>query len=339
MPHILFCKVNEPFGCFSNFSAHPVVIDGLRWPTTEHYFQAAKFLGVDNEHAWAISAVPSPMVAARMGRSRAHPIRADWETAKDDVMRRAVRAKVEQHEDVRRALAETGAAEIVEHTPRDAYWGDGPDGTGRNMLGRILMELRAEVLDPARAWKNDAARPLLGADARLSHENYTAENICRAMGIVPFAPDASASRWTARVLLKPSFSEEVCLTIERDTVGPAVATVRALAEQLWARRFPTFPDRFAEESVPVDAALADAFHAFLTDDHAVGTNACIDGMSYDAVVRGAASAAYRSAHLGQDAPTEAVLRELVPALHAVASDPVCKRGLVGVASHLGLKLG
>ena len=63
MPRLLFCKVSEPFGCFSNFSAHPVVIDGLRWPTSEHYFQAAKFIGVDNDHAWAISAVP-PMTEA-----------------------------------------------------------------------------------------------------------------------------------------------------------------------------------------------------------------------------------------------------------------------------------
>ncbi len=149
MMRILFCRVDEPFGCFSNFSAHPVVIDGLRWPTTEHYFQAAKFIGVDSEHAAAIRGAPSPMVAARMGRSRAHPIRPDWETVKDDVMRHAVRAKVEQHDDVRRALEETGTAEIVEHTPRDAYWGDGPDGSGRNMLGRILMELRADRPRPA----------------------------------------------------------------------------------------------------------------------------------------------------------------------------------------------
>jgi len=39
---ILFYRVNEPFGCFSNFSRHPVSIDGRTWPTTEHYFQAMK---------------------------------------------------------------------------------------------------------------------------------------------------------------------------------------------------------------------------------------------------------------------------------------------------------
>ena len=60
-------------------------------------------------------------------------------------MRQVVRAKVMQHSDVRETLLMTGNALIVEHTPRDAYWGDGPDGTGKNMLGEIYMEIRAEL--------------------------------------------------------------------------------------------------------------------------------------------------------------------------------------------------
>jgi N-glycosidase YbiA len=32
----------------------------------------------------------------------------------------------------------------VEHTRNDAYWGDGGDGTGKNRLGQLLMELRAK---------------------------------------------------------------------------------------------------------------------------------------------------------------------------------------------------
>jgi predicted NAD-dependent protein-ADP-ribosyltransferase YbiA (DUF1768 family) len=39
----------------------------------------------------------------------------------------------------------TGNAELVEHTTNDHYWADGGDGTGRNMLGVLLMELRAEL--------------------------------------------------------------------------------------------------------------------------------------------------------------------------------------------------
>ena len=64
---------------------------------------------------------------------------------KDDVMRRAVRRKFESHDDIREVLLGTGDQKIVENAPRDYYWGCGSDGSGRNMLGRILMEIRGEL--------------------------------------------------------------------------------------------------------------------------------------------------------------------------------------------------
>jgi hypothetical protein len=48
----------------------------------------------------------------------------------------------EQHPKLRELLLSTGETRIVEHTSNDSYWGDGGDGSGRNMLGRILMEVR-----------------------------------------------------------------------------------------------------------------------------------------------------------------------------------------------------
>jgi len=143
MPDVIkFYSVREPYGCFSNFSKHKVFIQ-TTWPTTEHYFQAQKFL--DMALQLKIRAAKSPMIAARMGRSRSWPLRPDWDDVKDDIMRTAIRAKVMQHADVRETLLATGDAEIAEHTSRDRYWGDGGDGSGRNMLGRILMEVRAEL--------------------------------------------------------------------------------------------------------------------------------------------------------------------------------------------------
>ena len=56
-----------------------------------------------------------------------------------------MRAKVTQHEEMKNLLLSTGTARLVEHTTNDSYWGDGGDGSGRNMLGVILMELRAEL--------------------------------------------------------------------------------------------------------------------------------------------------------------------------------------------------
>ncbi len=85
------------------------------------------------------------MIAARMGRDRSKPLRADWESVKDYIMREGVRAKFTQHAALRSLLLSTGEARIVEHTRNDSYWGDGGDGSGKNRLGEILMEVRAEL--------------------------------------------------------------------------------------------------------------------------------------------------------------------------------------------------
>jgi ribA/ribD-fused uncharacterized protein len=140
---INFYKVKEQFGCFSNFAAYPIELDGKVWPTSEHYFQAQKFAGTEFEEE--IRRVKSPMMAARMGRDRSKPLRADWERVKDEVMRRAVLAKFTQHAGLRDALLATGDALLVEHTRNDSYWGDGGDGRGRNMLGQILVSVREEL--------------------------------------------------------------------------------------------------------------------------------------------------------------------------------------------------
>jgi ribA/ribD-fused uncharacterized protein len=140
---IHFYRVSDPYGCFSSFSPHAIFLDGTTWPTSEHYFQAQKF--EDWKYCFDIQRASSPMIAARMGRDRSHPLRSDWEQLKDDVMRKALWAKVIQHADVRETLLATGDAIIVEHTSNDAYWADGGDGSGKNMLGKLWMDVRAEL--------------------------------------------------------------------------------------------------------------------------------------------------------------------------------------------------
>lgn len=143
MKQILFYRVGDAYGEFSNFSPHPIDLKRRRWPTVEHYFQAQKFAGT--EHEEAIRRLNSPMIAARMGRNRALPLRADWEAVKDDVMQEALRAKFMQHPKLKSLLLSTGSAELVEHTKNDRYWADGGDGSGKNRLGKLLMELREEL--------------------------------------------------------------------------------------------------------------------------------------------------------------------------------------------------
>jgi ribA/ribD-fused uncharacterized protein len=140
MDVIKFYSVSEEYGCFSNFSPHPIKLDGKTWPTSEHYFQAMKFVGSPDEEE--VRLAKSPMIAARMGRSRKRPLRKDWESVKDQIMYEAVLAKFTQHADLRETLLATGDAKIVEHTENDNYWGDGGDGSGKNKLGQILMKVR-----------------------------------------------------------------------------------------------------------------------------------------------------------------------------------------------------
>lgn len=137
---IYFYSTREQYGCFSNFSPHGFELDDLYWHTSEHYFQAQKFAGTF--HLEQIRLVKSPKDAARMGRERTRPLRQDWEQVKDEIMRKAVLRKFETHADIRKILLSTGNEEIVENSPILYYWGCGADGSGKNRLGIILMEVR-----------------------------------------------------------------------------------------------------------------------------------------------------------------------------------------------------
>jgi N-glycosidase YbiA len=141
---ILFYAIDErPYGCLSNLAPYPIFIDGLEWPTAEHYFQAQKF--ADTPFLEMIRQTEDPKFVARVGKWKQLPTRPDWEQVKDDVMRHAVLRKLETHETIRQILLSTGDELIIENAPRDFYWGAGNDGSGLNKLGCILMEAR-EIL-------------------------------------------------------------------------------------------------------------------------------------------------------------------------------------------------
>lgn len=126
---------------FSNFYPAPFLIDGVRWPTSEHYFQAQKFQGTEYEEE--IRKLPTPKEAAKRGRDRSLPLCKNWEDIKIGVMAKALRHKfsLNCNPGLLKFLLETGNEEIVEDAPWDSYWGIG-SGDGKNMLGKLLMELR-----------------------------------------------------------------------------------------------------------------------------------------------------------------------------------------------------
>ena len=138
---INFYGRSMPYFEFSNFYRAPIMVDGSSWKTSEHYYQAMKFYG-HSEHVKAVKEAKTPMMAANIGRDKNRPMCSSWNDIRDDIMYKALYAKFTQHENLKELLLGTDDALIVEHTTNDNYWGDGGDGSGKNMLGTLLMKLR-----------------------------------------------------------------------------------------------------------------------------------------------------------------------------------------------------
>ncbi|MEQ1359237.1 NADAR family protein, partial [Salmonella enterica] len=62
----------------------------------------------------------------------------------DWIMYQVVSIKVSQHSELLEILLATEDAMLIEHTKNDRYWADGGDGSGKNMLGKIIMVIRRE---------------------------------------------------------------------------------------------------------------------------------------------------------------------------------------------------
>ena len=135
----------------SNFSAFTLVWKGIRFDTSEAAYHFEKFSDCDGAMAdvrsiqWDIRTAPSAHEAFKIAeRNRAHR-RPDWDDVKVGIMLDILRAKAEQHEYVRRKLLTTGDRELVEDSWRDDFWGWGPNRDGKNMLGRLWMQVRSEL--------------------------------------------------------------------------------------------------------------------------------------------------------------------------------------------------
>lgn len=139
---IRFFRFYAENGFLSNFYPSLLELDGKIWPTVEHYFQAAKFpssLGYQEQ----VRQARTPDDAKRLGGTRHLQILRDWDKRRVTIMRDALVAKFTQHEELREALLATDDAILIEANPHDPFWGTGRDGCGQNMLGKLLMELRA----------------------------------------------------------------------------------------------------------------------------------------------------------------------------------------------------
>lgn len=155
---IKFYYPTMPYFEFTNFwPGDPVLIDGKSWPTTEHYYQAQKFVGENEYIQEIIRNMATPDEVFKLANTRdgteKDKIRKDWNDILVDVMRKAVKAKFEQYPDLMEVLKSTKDSELIEWSKHDAFWGvanktrDGYTAVTplNNWLGKLLMEVRDGV--------------------------------------------------------------------------------------------------------------------------------------------------------------------------------------------------
>ncbi|MBX7066923.1 MAG: NADAR family protein [Parachlamydiales bacterium] len=117
-----------------------------RWPVWQTNRVAYSF--INHPEIMAQFSLLSGEEAFWIARKHADLIRSDWREINVQVMREVLRAKISQNPHIAGWLEATGLSIIIEHTPvkgRDAFWADDHDGSGKNMLGKLWMEIRAEL--------------------------------------------------------------------------------------------------------------------------------------------------------------------------------------------------
>jgi ribA/ribD-fused uncharacterized protein len=141
----------------SNFQSVPIVWRGRRWPTVEHAFQAEKLYGLFDElpglESWynCIREAALPHLAKLYARE-APMWRSDWMSVRVETMRALLALKFVEKNSFGRGLVVTGEALLVEGNEwHDTFWGccycEQHAERGENVLGKLLMERRAQLLD------------------------------------------------------------------------------------------------------------------------------------------------------------------------------------------------
>ena len=138
-----FYREEGELGYLANYSNYGFTVDGVYYPTAEHFYQASKF---DNpEIIQKILSCKTAREAASVGRDRNNKWIDHFKDIKLDKMYQAVYEKFQQNPDIRKKLIETGDEEIREMTDQESFWGVGPQLDGENHMGEILMRVREEL--------------------------------------------------------------------------------------------------------------------------------------------------------------------------------------------------
>ncbi len=147
---VVFLKTNEAFGGLSNMAGgFPLDVNGLHILTAEALYQACRFPHLP-EVQLVIIAQKSPMTAKMKSKPHRKDSRPDWDRVRVNIMRWCLRVKLAQNwAKFGDLLLATEERPIVEESRKDDFWGakrlEPHTLVGRNVLGRLLMELREDI--------------------------------------------------------------------------------------------------------------------------------------------------------------------------------------------------
>ena len=154
---VFFWKIGEPGEEFCNWFISPFKHKGILFNCEEQHMMWEKaVLFKDHKKMAEILAEPSPGAQKSLGRGVKNFNQEVWEKHCYNLIKEGLRQKFEQHPELKTLLLSTGDAIMAEASPKDQVWGigrsgDDPDAQvvgrwrGKNLLGKLLMELREEM--------------------------------------------------------------------------------------------------------------------------------------------------------------------------------------------------
>ena len=143
----LYFSMFDSAFAWSRDREHPFKLEGQQWQSTEHYYQAMKFNA--GSYQEKIRAAETIEQARKLGKARFKRKRTDWPKVRTTVMTRAIYTVARTYSNVAEELLATKDTKLVENSQYDYFWGCGRDRRGENHFGKVLMGIRAKLLDEA----------------------------------------------------------------------------------------------------------------------------------------------------------------------------------------------
>jgi len=170
---------DKAYGQWSNYDLSRITINGETYESNEHWYQSEKFRGICEDYRKIVAKAKTPHQSKLLGNlkvsdgthawrdkidaiilkyvSQGVKVRSDWESVKQSVMKKGLIAKFRQHKSIRQLLLDSGNRNIIENSPTDSYWGCGYNGEGKNVLGKLLMEIRTGFRKDGMNYENPIA--------------------------------------------------------------------------------------------------------------------------------------------------------------------------------------